>query len=100
MYLNILHVFYTYPKGVQDTFEIDVSYIKIHVSCALPWCHTGYISRYIRIHVSWTLHQDTSRYTGNQPHAGARKAGLGERLGNATAQGELGNEPTDRSGKQ
>ena len=30
------------------------------MSCAIPWCHTGYISRYIRIRVSWILHQDTS----------------------------------------
>ena len=39
-----------YPKGVTDTctFEIHVRYIKIHVSWALPWCHTGYITRYIR----------------------------------------------------
>jgi len=43
-----------YPKGVQDTFGIHVRYIKIHVhvSCALPWCHLGYISGYIRIRVS------------------------------------------------
>jgi len=54
MYLDILHVFYTYPKRVQDTFGIHNRYIKIHVSCSLCWCHTGYISRYIRIRVSWT----------------------------------------------
>jgi hypothetical protein len=36
MYLVILHVFYTYPKGVQDTFGIHIRYINIHVSCALP----------------------------------------------------------------
>ena len=35
MYLVILHVFYTYPKGVQDTFGIHIRYINIHVSCAL-----------------------------------------------------------------
>ena len=58
----ILHVLYmyTYPKGVQDTYQVHRRYIKIHVSCAIPWCHTGYISRYIRIRVSWILHQDTS----------------------------------------
>ena len=67
-------------------FGIHIRYIKIHVSWALPWCHTGYISGYIRIvylglfitihqdiprykikiHVSWTLswtrHYDTSGY--------------------------------------
>ena len=65
MYLDILHVFYTYPKRnekrVQDTFRIHIGYIKMHVhhvSCSLPMCHTGYIrdtcilessSRYIKI---------------------------------------------------
>ena len=68
MYLDILHVFYTYPKRVQDTFRIHIKYIKIHVSCALPSCHTGYMSGYIRIYVSWTLHHDTSGYTEIQNH--------------------------------
>ena len=36
MYLDSLHVFHTYPKGVQDTFVIHISCIKIHVSYALP----------------------------------------------------------------
>ena len=67
-YLDILHVLYTYPKGVQDTFGIHIGYIRIHVSCAFPWCHTGYISGYIRIRVSWTLHHDTSGHT--EIHAG------------------------------
>ena len=60
---NMFALLYTYPKGVQDTFGIHIRYIRIHVSCALPWCHTGYISGYIRIRVSWTLLHDTSRYT-------------------------------------
>ena len=77
MYLDILHVFYTYPKGVHYMYTFwdthhDIRYNKIHVSCALPWCHTGYISRYIRIRVSWTLHHDTSYdtsgYTEIQNH--------------------------------
>ena len=68
MYLDILHVFYTYLKRVQDTFRIHIRYIRIHVSYALPWCHSGYIWGYIRIHVSWTLHHDTSRYTEIQNH--------------------------------
>ena len=29
---DMLHVFYTYPKRVQDTFGIYIRYIKIHVS--------------------------------------------------------------------
>ena len=79
MYLDISHVFYTYPKGIQDTFRIHIRYIKIHLSYALPSCHTGYMSGYvylgrfitihqdtprykITIHVSWTRHDDTSRY--------------------------------------
>ena len=68
MYLDILDVFYTYLKRVQDTCRIHIRYIRIHVSYALPWCHSGYISGYIRIHVSWTLHHDTSRYTEIQNH--------------------------------
>ena len=36
MYLDILDVFYTYPKRVQDTFRIHIRYIRIHVSYALP----------------------------------------------------------------
>jgi hypothetical protein len=59
------------PKESNIHFGIHIRYIKTHVSCALPWCHTGYISRYIRIRVSWTLditihlmvHQDTHRDT-------------------------------------
>ena len=31
MYLDILHVFYTYLKRVQDTFRIHIRYIRIHV---------------------------------------------------------------------
>jgi len=70
MYLDILHVllrgvFHTYPKRVQDTFW-DTHQIHqdtcILRGCALPWCHTGYISGYIKIRVSWTLLHDTSRY--------------------------------------
>ena len=68
MYLDILHVFYTYLKRVQDTFRIHIRYIRIHVSYARPWCHSGYISGYIKIHVSLTLHHDTSRYTEIQNH--------------------------------
>jgi hypothetical protein len=65
MYLDILHAFYTYPKRVQDTFwDTHHRYIKIHVSCALPWCHTVYISRYIRIRLYLGLFMihDTSLY--------------------------------------
>ena len=29
--IDILHVLYTYPKGVQDTFGIHIGYIRIHV---------------------------------------------------------------------
>ena len=60
-----------YPKGVTDTFGIHVRYIRIHQdTCILGaslvsrwlarWIHIGI---YIKIHVSWTLHQDTTRYT-------------------------------------
>ena len=59
MYLDILHVSQRSPRYI---FGIHIRYNRIHVSCALPWCHTGYISGYIKIRVSWTLHHDTSRY--------------------------------------
>ena len=60
-----------YPKGVTDTFGIHVRYIRIHQdTCILGaslvsrwlarWIHIGI---YVKIHVSWTLHQDTIRYT-------------------------------------
>jgi hypothetical protein len=32
LHFKKIHVFYTYPKGVQDTFGIHIKYIKIHVS--------------------------------------------------------------------
>ena len=35
--LDILHVFYTYPKRVQDTFGIHIRYITIHVGGATRW---------------------------------------------------------------
>ena len=61
-----VHVFDMYPKGVTDTFGIHVRYIRIHQdTCILGaslvsrwlarWIHIGI---YIKIHVSWTLHQD------------------------------------------
>ena len=83
--LTVLHVFYTYLKRVQDTCRIHIRYIRIHVSYALPWCHTATLDTYqdtsgymylglfikihqdtqrykITIHVSWTRHNDTSGY--------------------------------------
>ena len=82
MYLDILHVFYTYPKRVQDTFRIHIRYIKImylmrflDVTLDTYQDTSGYMylglfitihqdtPRYkITIHVSWTRHDDTSRY--------------------------------------
>ena len=42
---------------IADTFRIHIRYIRIHVSYALPWCHTGYMSGYMYreciLHVSW-----------------------------------------------
>ena len=51
---------YMYP-GLFITIHQDTPRYKItiHVSWTLPWCRTGYISGYIRIRVSWTLHHDT-----------------------------------------
>ena len=31
--IDILHVLYTYPKGVQDTFGIHIGYIRIPDTC-------------------------------------------------------------------
>jgi len=56
------------PNESKIHFRIHIRYIKIHVSWALAWCHTGYISRYITIRVSWILYHDTSRYTEIQNH--------------------------------
>ena len=56
----VLHVSHRSPRYIWDTHQIHQD--TCDVSYALPWCHTGYISGYIRIHVSWTLHHDTSRY--------------------------------------
>ena len=49
MYLDILHVFYTYPKRVQDTFRIHIRYIKIM-----------YLMRFLD--VTLDTYQDTSGY--------------------------------------
>jgi hypothetical protein len=63
MYLDILHVFYTYPKRVQDTFWdthqihqdtciMDASLVShwIHVRIQQDTCILDSSSRYITIH--------------------------------------------------
>ena len=51
MYLDILHVFYTYPKRVQDTFWD--TYQKHQDICILhPGIHAGYMRDTYGIHVS------------------------------------------------
>ena len=86
MYLDILHVFYTYPKPVQDTFwdthQIHQDTCILLASYVSHWIHnkihqdtSGYMylglfvtihedtTRYkITIHVSWMRHDDTSGY--------------------------------------
>jgi hypothetical protein len=37
------------PNESKIHFGIHIRYIRIHVSWALPWCHTGYMSGYIKI---------------------------------------------------
>ena len=67
--LHIVHVFYTYPKRVQDTFwdthQIHQDTCILGASLVSHWIH-------VRIHqdtcISWTLHQDTSGYTEIQNH--------------------------------
>ena len=54
-YLDILHVFYTYPKLVQDTFGIHIRYIKIQQYLARFLGVT--LDTYIKIHLK--IHQDT-----------------------------------------
>ena len=49
MYLDILHVFYMYPIGVQDTFGIHIRYIK-----------NMYLMRFLD--VTLDTYQDTSGY--------------------------------------
>ena len=66
MYLDILHVFYTYPKPVQDTFWDTHQIHQDTCICSLPMCHTGYTTRYIKIHqdtcIFVKIHQDTTGY--------------------------------------
>jgi len=67
--ISVFCVYFTrIPNESKIHFRIHIRYIKIHVSWALAWCHTGYISRYITIRVSWILYHDTSRYTEIQNH--------------------------------
>ena len=52
------------PNESKIHFGIHIRYIKIHVSWALPWCHTGYMNRThqdtIRIYARYIeIHQDT-----------------------------------------
>ena len=66
MYLDILHVFYTYPRPVQDTFWDTHQIHQDTCICSLPMCHTGYTTRYIKIHqdtcIFVKIHQDTTGY--------------------------------------
>ena len=88
MYLDILHVFYTYPKRVQDTFGIHIRYIKnmylmrfLDVTLDKYQDTSMYLGLVITIHqdtprykntihVSWTRHDDTSGYNQDRKHAG------------------------------
>ena len=72
MYLDILHVFYTYPKPVQDTFWDTHQIHQDTCICSLPMCHTGYTTGYIKIHkdtcILDSLSNNTSKYNRIQNH--------------------------------
>ena len=59
MYLDILHVFYTYPKRVQDTFwdthQIHQDTCILLASYVSHWIH-------IRIHQDTCILESSSRY--------------------------------------
>ena len=70
MYLDILHVFYTYPKRVQDTFRIHIRYIKIHKdTCILLATYVSALdtyqdtSGYMYLGIFIAIHQDTELRT-------------------------------------
>jgi len=56
------------PNESRIHFGIHIRYIKIHVSWALPWCHTGYMITcqdtlgYMYLGFFITIHQDTPGY--------------------------------------
>ena len=69
MYLDILHVFYTYPKRVQDTFwdthQIHQDTCILLASYASHWIHNKIhqdTSRYMYLGLFVEIHQDTTRY--------------------------------------
>jgi len=59
MYLDILHVFYTYPKRVQDTFwdthQIHQDTCILGASLVSHWIH-------VRIHQDTCILDSSSRY--------------------------------------
>ena len=72
MYLDILHVFHTYPKPVQDTFWDTHQIHQDTCICSLPMCHTGYTTGYIKIHQDTCIldssSNNTSKYNRIQNH--------------------------------
>ena len=84
MYLDILHVFYTYPKGVQytylmrfldvtlDTYQDTSRYMYLGLFITI---HQDTPRYKITIHVSWTRLDDTSRYNQDtiRIHAGSMR---------------------------
>ena len=87
MYLDVLHVFYTYPKRVQDTFwDTHQIHQDTTVSRALPWCHTGYIYQdtlkdtpgyvYLGLFITIQLTSTNSNYYTRQQLLQVRKSEL------------------------
>jgi len=67
--LHILHVFYTYPKRVQDTFwdthQIHQDTCILGASLVSHWIHVRIhqdTSRYVYLGLFIRIHQDTPRY--------------------------------------
>ena len=65
------------PNESKIHFGIHIRYIKIHVSCSLPMRHTGYITRYIKIHQDTCILDSSSKYIKIQQDTESRYMYLG-----------------------
>ena len=65
------------PNESKIHFGIHIKYIKIHVSWALPWWHTGYMSRYNKIHHDSCILDSSSGYIRIQRDTKSRYMYLG-----------------------
>ena len=84
-----IHVSFTFcmyftriPNESKIHFGIHIKYIKIHVSWALPWWHTGYMSRYNKIHHDSCILDSSSGYIRIQRDTKSRYMYLGRVMTN------------------